>query len=85
MDVGFLFLHSNDEFNNPVHFTVDSEGDQVAAARAAPANAGRVTSAPLWKDCCMELTAETLIKALGDLFVTSSMFGVIQNDSTRLD
>lgn len=78
-------LLSTDEFNNPVHFAIDSEGDRVAAARAAPANAGRVTSAPLWKDCSMELTAGTLIKTLGDLFVTSSRFGLIQNDSTRLD
>lgn len=44
-------LLSTDEFNNPVHFPVDREGDQAAAARAAPANAGRVTSAPLCKDC----------------------------------
>lgn len=78
MDVGFLFLHSNDEFHNPVHFAVDSEGDKAAAARAAPANAGGVTSAPLWKDCCTHLTAGTLLRTLGDLFVTSSRFGLIK-------
>lgn len=78
-------LLSTDEFNDPVHFTIDSEGDQVAAAWAAPANAGRVTSAALCKDCCVELTAGTLITALGDLFVTSSRSGLIQNNSTRLD
>lgn len=76
---------STDEFNNPVHFAVDSEGGAVAAAGAAPANAGRVTSAPLCRDCSVELTAGTLSRALGDLFVTSSRFGLIQNDSTRLD
>lgn len=33
-------LLSTDEFNHPVHFAVNSEGDQTASARAAPADAG---------------------------------------------
>lgn len=46
-------LLSTDEFHNPVHFPLDSEGDQAAAARAAPANAGRVTCAPsAWTAVC---------------------------------
>lgn len=85
MDVGFLFLYSNDKLNDPVHFTINSEGDEIAPARATPANAGRVTSARLQKDCCTDLTAGTLSRTLGDLFVTSSRFGLIQNGSARLD
>lgn len=57
-------LLSTDKLNNSVHFTIDSEGSQDAAARAAPANAGRVTPVPLCKDCCMELTTGTLSKTL---------------------
>lgn len=74
-----------DEFNNPVHFAINSEGDQIASARAAPADAGWVTSACPWKDRCMDLTAGTLIRTLRVLFLTSSRFGLIQNDSARLD
>lgn len=33
----------------------------------------------------MDLTAGTLTKTLGDLFLTSSRFGLIQNGSARLD
>jgi len=74
-----------DEFNNPVHFTVNSEGDQTAPAWAAPASAGRVTPACLGKDRGVELTAGTPIKTSGDLFLTSSRFGLVQNGSARLD
>lgn len=74
-------LLSTDEFNHPVHFTINSEGDQTASARAAPADAGWVTSAFLQKDCCLDLMAGILIRFLGDLLVTSSRFGLVQNDS----
>lgn len=72
-------LLSTDKLNNPVHFTIDSEGGQDAAARAAPANAGRVTPAPLCKDCCMELTAGTLSKTLDVCYILQ-----VWNDSKPL-
>lgn len=45
MDVGFLFLHSNDKFNNPVHLTLTSEGNEIAPAGETLACADWVTAA----------------------------------------
>lgn len=80
-----VMLLPTDEFNNPVHFTIDSEGDQIASAWAAPADAGWVTSACLWEAGCLGLTAGMLLRSLGDSLVSSSRFGLTQNSSARCD